>query len=83
MSGDVVDIDIEELTIDDIETIEEITGHPIDALGDPKMPKGKILRALALIKARRTDPEATAESVGHLKVNLGGDAERPTEASAS
>ena len=76
-------IDVDDLTIDDIETIEEMTGMPIDKLGDPTMPKGKMLRALAFVKARRTDPTATPESVGKKKVRTQeNDALRPTEASA-
>lgn len=80
---DTFEIDIQDLTIDDIETIEEMTGKPIDLMGDPSMPKGKLLRALAFIKARRTDPDATPESVGKLKVSMGGGESNPTEASAS
>lgn len=82
-TADTFEIDIEDLTIDDIETIEEITGRAIDTIGDPNMPKGKLLRAMAFIKARRTDPDATLESVGKLKVSMGGAGKHPTEASAS
>jgi hypothetical protein len=65
-------VDIQELTIDDIETIEEMTGMPIDKIGDPDSPKGKLMRALAYIKARKTDPDATPESVGSLVLDMGG-----------
>lgn len=83
--ADTFEVDINDLSIDDIETIEEITGRAIDSIGDPNMPKGKLLRALAFIKARRTDPEATLESVGKLKINIAGDEAKvdPTPASAA
>lgn len=69
--NDVFTLDVNELTIDDIETIEDITGRPIDALSDPDMPKGKMMRAIAFVQARRTDPDATLESVGKLKMQMG------------
>ncbi len=74
-------VDIEALTIDDIETIEEITGLPIDKLGDPDAPKGKLMRALALVKARKTDPTATPESVVHMVLDMGGATDSPKELS--
>ena len=80
---EVFSIDIESLTIDDIETIEDITGFAIDKLGDPDMPKGKMMRALAFVKARKTDPDATPESVGHLRVEVGSDKLGKSEANES
>ena len=62
-------VDVQQLTINDIETIEEITGLPIDRLGDPDAPKGKLT--------------ATPESVGNLVLDMGGDAADPTVASES
>ena len=73
-------VDVQELTINDIETIEEMTGLPIDKIGDPDAPKGKLMRALAFVKARKTDPDATPESVGHLVLDMGNN-DNPTEAS--
>lgn len=73
-------VDMQELTINDIETIEEMTGMPIDKIGDADQPKGKLMRALAFISARKTDPTATPESVGDLVLDMGA-GENPTEAS--
>ena len=72
-------VDIQALTIDDIETIEDMTGLPIDKLGDPNAPKGKLMRALAYINARKTDPDATPESVGSLVLDMGGSVTDPKE----
>tara|TARA_R110000824_G_scaffold21303_4_gene79542 strand:+ start:3440 stop:3694 length:255 start_codon:yes stop_codon:yes gene_type:complete len=81
--SDVFSIDIESLTIDDIETIEDITGFAIDKLGDPDMPKGKMMRALAFVKARKTDPTATPESVGGLRIEITSDTVGKSEAKES
>jgi hypothetical protein len=83
VSDNVFEIDLDDLTINDIETIEEITGHPIDKLADPNMPKGKMLRAMAFIKERRVNPDATPESVGDKVVRVKDDKDRPTAASVS
>lgn len=81
--SDVFSVDIQSLTIDDIETIEDITGFAIDKLGDPDMPKGKMMRALAFVKARKTDPTATPASVGHLRLEIASDTVGKPEANAS
>ena len=82
-TDNVFSIDIESLTIDDIETIEEMIGAPIDKLGEPDMPKGKMLRALAFVKARKTDPDATIESVGSMRIAIDTDTVGKSEANAS
>lgn len=65
---DILEIDLNHLTIAEIETIEEITGTPIDALQDPKLPKGKTLRAIAYVVGKRDDPEYTLEQAGQKRV---------------
>jgi hypothetical protein len=82
-SNEVFSIDIESLTIDDIETIEDMIGAPIDKLGDPSMPKGKMLRALAFVKARKTDPDATPESVGGMRIEVATDTVGKPDANVS
>ncbi len=82
-TDNVFSIDIESLTIDDIETIEEMIGAPIDKLGEPDMPKGKMLRALAFVKARKTDPDATIESVGSMRIAIDTDTVGKSEANES
>lgn len=67
---DVFTIDINSMTIADIETIEEITGQPIDKIGDPNAPKGKMMRALAFVKARKDNPDVTMEDVGNMVINV-------------
>ena len=62
-------VDINSLTIAAVVLIEEMTGLPLDALGQPDKPKGKMLQALAYISKRRDDPEFTWEMAGDLRIN--------------
>tara|TARA_R110001592_G_scaffold21897_4_gene87672 strand:- start:615 stop:869 length:255 start_codon:yes stop_codon:yes gene_type:complete len=62
-------VDINSLTIAEVVLIEEMTGLPLDALGQPDKPKGKMLQALAYISKRRDDPEFTWEMAGDLRIN--------------
>ena len=62
-------VDINSLTIAEVVLNEEMTGLPLDALGQPDKPKGKMLQALAYISKRRDDPEFTWEMAGDLRIN--------------
>ena len=77
--SEVFNIDINELTIAEIVEIEERTGLPFDALGDPSKPKGKLLQALAMISKRKEDPEFTWEMAGDLKINAESEPVDPTD----
>ena len=69
-----LDFNLNDLTIGEIVTIEELTGLPFDAMTDPDKPKGKLLQAIAYISKRRDNPEFTFEDAGNLKLNLASDA---------
>ena len=64
---DVLDVDISELTVGEIIEIEELTGMPLDALGQSDKPKGKMLAALAFVSKRRENPKFTWEDALELK----------------
>ena len=68
-----LDFNLNDLTIGEIVTIEELTGLPFDAMTDPDKPKGKLLQAIAYISKRRDNPEFTFEDAGNLKLNLASD----------
>ena len=68
-----LDFNLNDLTIGEIVTIEELTGLPFDAMTDPDKPKGKLLQAIAYISKRRDNPEFTFERAGDLKLNLASD----------
>ncbi len=79
MSDDTLNFDINELTIAEVVEIEEMTGMPFDAMGDPEKPKGKMLQALAFISKRREDPKFTWEDAGALKIEMGDTDVDPTD----
>lgn len=83
MDNDTLDLDLGSLTIDEIETIEEIIDGPFDEAFKPGAKKGRTLRALAYTVKRRTDPDITLEDVGRLKIQMGEKQVPPTDASVS
>ncbi|RSM56043.1 hypothetical protein DMH03_31475 [Amycolatopsis sp. WAC 01376] len=71
--SDFISIDIDELTIDEIEAVEEIIDASIESVAKPGSCKGKFLHALAFVVKRREDPAFTIEQAGSLKIRV----ERP------
>lgn len=59
-------IDPDDLTIDEMELAEDVTGVSFDEILSGKARTSKVLRAFALIHARRTNPAATLEQVGKM-----------------
>jgi hypothetical protein len=76
---DILNVDLNDLTIAEMVEIEDRTGMPIDALGDPTSPKGKVLQALAFIVKRRENSEFTWEEAGALKITTSSEKIDPTE----
>jgi len=72
LSLDSLTVDLDDLTIEEVEQVEDITGVPIDELAQQSgRPKGRMLRALAFVVLRRDDPSVTLEDVGKLRLKLG------------
>ena len=71
-------IDINDLTIGEVVEIEDLTGLPLDALGQADKPKGRMLQALAFISKRREDPDFTWEMAGELKISTAAPPADPT-----
>lgn len=65
------EIDLQHLTISELEEIEEKSGLPIDVLADPKRPKAKMMRAVAYVLRRRDNPAFTWEDAGSLRISFG------------
>ena len=61
-------LDISDLTIAEIVEIEELTGMPLDSLGQPDKPKGKMLQAMAYISKKRDNPDFSFEDAGKIKI---------------
>ena len=64
------DVDFDDLTIGEIEEIEELTGVSIKMIDDPERPMGATLRVLAYIRKRRDNPDFTLEMAGDLLLVL-------------
>ena len=78
-TNDVFTIDINDLTIAEVVLIEEMTGLPLDALGQPDAPKGKMMQALAFISKKREDPDFTWEQAGELRISAVSEKVDPTD----
>jgi len=74
-----MNIDISDLTIAEVVEIEDLTGLPLDALGQADKPKGRMLQALAYISKRRDDPSFTFEQAGALKITTESSTPDPTD----
>lgn len=79
--ADVLKIDLQDLTLDEIDLVEEVIDGPLDSLGKEGVRKAPFLRALALVVKHRENPEeypcepaearaASLKKVGRLKVSL-------------
>lgn len=87
-----LEIDLDSLTIDEVETLEEIAGCGIDAIGkalEDGAPKARLVKAFAYLTLKRQDPSVTLADVGRMPFSalVSGGVEvaepRPTEASES
>ena len=59
---------LEDLTLSEIEQLEEAAKMSISQLDDPRSPKGRLMRAIAFIAHRREDPAYTWEQAGALRM---------------
>lgn len=75
---DVLEINMDHLTVEEIEDIEEIIDAPIDSLQDPTKRKGKLLRAIVYVLTRRDDPDFTLEQAGKKRIKFDQAAVPPT-----
>ncbi|MFJ8386221.1 hypothetical protein ACIQ9Q_17185 [Streptomyces sp. NPDC094438] len=76
--GEVLSLDIDSLTIDEIDVIEDIIDGPLDSLAKPGARKAKLLRAMAVVIKRRDDPSFTAEDAGSLRIQFKQKTQDPT-----
>jgi len=68
--SDELSIELDSLTVAEIETIEEITGKSIDQAFADGAPRGRVLRALGYVVKRRENPDFTIEDAGELVIKL-------------
>ena len=69
-TAEVLELDIseEDLTLGDLEALEEVTG-PIPEEGIEALPRTKVTIGLALVALRRKDPSATPADARAVKVS--------------
>ena len=79
MTDETFNIDINDLTIAEVVEIEDLTGMPLDALGQDDKPKGRMLQALAYITKKKENPEFTFEDAGKLKITPASSKPDPTD----
>lgn len=65
-----ITINFDDLTVGEIELIEDHMDLPIDEVFKTGTKKGKLLRVLAYVDRKRSDPTFTMEQAGDLKVSL-------------
>jgi hypothetical protein len=70
LSPDVLSLNLESLTIDEIDAIEEIIDAPLDSLSKPGVRKAKLLKAMAYVIKKRDNPDFTIEDAGRLRLIL-------------
>jgi hypothetical protein len=57
---------IESLTLDEVETIENLSGSPMDELMGAGKLKGKALKAVVWVAKKRVDPNYKMEDAGKV-----------------
>ncbi len=62
-----MNIDIDALTLAEVEEIELISGVSIDEILKRGTPKGRALKAIIYVFAKRTNPNYTIEEAGKLE----------------
>lgn len=70
-NNDALTIDLDDLTIDEIDLVEDILDAPIDSVFDASVRKAPALRALAYVAMRRENPDVTMDEVGKQKLVIG------------
>ncbi|MCX5153700.1 hypothetical protein OG914_06705 [Streptomyces sp. NBC_00291] len=75
--GELLSLDLNSLTIDEIDIIEEVTDAPLDELRKPGRRRGPMLRAMAVVLKRRTDPGFSIEDAGQLRLEFKGGKAKP------
>ena len=61
-------MNINDLTLGEVEEVENYAGLPLAALAEPEAKKGKLLVALAWVLKRKQDPSFTLEHAKRLSM---------------
>jgi hypothetical protein len=64
-----INVDPDDLTLDEVEEVETLLGGPIDQIYSSGRPRAAALKAVLLVVMRRTNPDATIEDAGKVKLS--------------
>ncbi len=78
----VLEFNLEELSPDEIDDIENYLDMPLDTAFGPGQRRGKPLRAVAWIVKRRDNPAFTLEDAGKVRIRLVDEKPDPTAAAS-
>ncbi len=78
----VLEINLEELTPDEIDDIETYLDMALDSAFAPGQRRGKPLRAIAWIVKRRENPDFSIEDAGKVRIRLVDEKADPTDAAS-
>jgi len=66
-----MNVDYSDLTLGEIETIEELTGRTLDEIVEVKTPRGRLMRALVYVMTKRSNEAYTFEETAKLTLDQG------------
>ncbi len=77
-------MDIQNLTLGEIATVERLSGRAFADLAEENLPKGELLSALAFVVNKRANPNFTYEdaqklTMGDIETLLAGESEEKKE----
>jgi hypothetical protein len=75
-----ISIDVNDLTVGEIEEIEDLLDASFDSFAKEGARRGKFMRAIAWVSIKRTNPDFTYEDAGNIKISDITGEERPTSA---
>lgn len=76
-------VDVNDLTLGEVEQLEELTGLSVEDFGPGMKWSAKIVTAFVYISQKRNNPDYTLEDARKVKLGEFEPSSRPTEAAAS
>lgn len=73
------EFDPEDLTLNEVEIVEELLGEPIDKVISGDKLKAKPMKVIAMVLLSRTNPGITLEQAGELKLRAINPGDKPGE----
>lgn len=66
----VLKVNADDLTLGEIELIEEVSGSPIGWMGQENKPQGKIMVAIAYVMGLRENPDYTIDEARKMRIEV-------------